>query len=165
MSTFWLHLSKQNFKFSAAHFLIFDEKSAERLHGHNYQVKVNMQVENEESLKKTGYLIDFKFLKKEICRRLEEWDECVLLPQKNVEMKIITESPLHNGRVLEVYFRDRYYVFPKNEVVLLPINNTSVENLALLLAQDFKKIFKKQGLKKIQVVVMETSGQSASVIL
>nr|HPI41863.1 6-carboxytetrahydropterin synthase [Pseudobdellovibrionaceae bacterium] len=39
MSIFSLKLSKDEFKFSSAHFLIFNDHQAERLHGHNYQVE------------------------------------------------------------------------------------------------------------------------------
>ncbi|HEX7673020.1 MAG TPA: 6-pyruvoyl tetrahydropterin synthase, partial [Bdellovibrio sp.] len=63
---------------------------------------------------------------------------------------------------LEVTFRDRFYVFPANEVVLLPVTNTSVENLSLLLAQDFFKEFEKYGVKSVRVLVEETQGQGAS---
>jgi hypothetical protein len=37
-----IELEKESFKFSAAHFLIFPDGSAERLHGHNYRVFVEI---------------------------------------------------------------------------------------------------------------------------
>lgn len=149
-----LHLSKQNFKFSAAHFLIFDEKHAERLHGHNYQVKVDLAFAEKSE---HGYLVDFNILKKEIKARLDQWDEYVLLPKLHPDMKISV-----NGKSTEVRFRDRYYVFPTNEVILLETNNTSVENFSQILLQDFVKSFKKHGIVKLRVTVEESRGQSAS---
>jgi 6-pyruvoyl-tetrahydropterin synthase len=152
-----LHLAKQNFKFSAAHFLIFDEKHAERLHGHNYQVKVDIKAPAEEEAQADGYFIDFNVFKKYIKAKLDNWDEIVLLPELHPEMKF--------GRTekgLEVVFRDRFYAFPESEVILLPVNNTSVEQLSKLLAEDFFKEFKKYGVTKIRVYVEETRGQGAS---
>ena len=69
MKTTTLLLQKQNFKFSSAHFLIFDKHRAERLHGHNYQVKVDITVPPEAELMKEGYFIDFNEFKKLIKAR------------------------------------------------------------------------------------------------
>lgn len=159
METTTLHLHKQNFKFSSAHFLIFNKKSAERLHGHNYQVKVNISVPPEKELNKEGYFVDFNVFKKIIKAKLDEWDEMVLLPGKNEDMNF-----KENGPSLEVHFRERFYVFPKNEVLRLPITNTSVEQLSQLLAQHFIGEFKGYGVQKVQVSVEETRGQGASTI-
>lgn len=153
-----LHLAKQNFKFSAAHFLIFDSTSAEKLHGHNYQVKVDITIGQNVDFDQQGYFVDFNVFKKQIKHSLDRWDEHVLLPGKNTEMKTRV-----NGPSLEVHFRDRFYVFPKNEVILLPVTNTSVEQLATLLATEFYKSFKTYGVSKVRVSVEETRGQGASV--
>lgn len=152
-----LHLYKQNFKFSAAHFLIFDEKRAEKLHGHNYQVRVNIGVPPDLDLSRTGYYIDFNVFKKTIRERLDQWDEMVLLPARHPDMKTEVKGPS-----LEVHFRERFYVFPMNEVHLLEVTNTSVEQLSRLLAQEFFSQFHQYGVSQIQVRVEETSGQAAS---
>jgi 6-pyruvoyltetrahydropterin/6-carboxytetrahydropterin synthase len=149
-----LHLFKQNFKFSAAHFLIFDQKSAEKLHGHNYQVRVDIGV---PKVGDKGFSVDFNVFKKAIKAKLDFWDEMVLLPNLHPDMKISKKSPS-----LEVQFRERFYVFPENEVHLLPVFNTSVEELSRLLAEDFLQAFKAFGILKISVEVEETLGQSAS---
>lgn len=154
-----LHLAKQNFKFSAAHFLIFDEKHAERLHGHNYQVRVDIKAPNEEELHQDGYFLDFNVFKKFIKARLDQWDEIVLLPEKHPDMKF-----KKTAKSLEVTFRDRFYVFPLNEVILLPVTNTSVEQLSRLLAEDFYAEFKQYGVQKVKVYVEETRGQGASTV-
>ncbi len=161
METTTLHLHKQNFKFSSAHFLIFDKNSAEKLHGHNYQVKVNIGVpfENAQLIEK-GYFVDFNIFKKIIKAKLDEWDEMVLLPALHEEMKFTEKGPS-----LEVRFRDRFYVFPKNEVVRLPVNNTSVEQLSRLLATNIKNDLTAFGVQKVQVSVEETRGQAASTTL
>lgn len=157
MSTTTLHLAKQNFKFSAAHFLIFDETHAEKLHGHNYQVKVDINAPADEAQHSDGYFMDFNVFKKFIKARLDVWDEIVLLPQNHPDMKFNKTE-----KSLEVTFRDRFYVFPLNEVILLPVTNTSVENLSKILAEEFYAEFKKYGVQKVVVSVEETQGQGAS---
>ncbi|MGE3756688.1 MAG: 6-pyruvoyl tetrahydropterin synthase family protein [Pseudobdellovibrionaceae bacterium] len=157
MSYMTLRLFKENFKFSSAHFLIFDQIRAERLHGHNYQVSIDLKVpEPGAAWVAPGYYIDFHELKRYIRSRLNQWDEYVLLPGKQPEMKFV-----ENGRTLEVTFRDRFYAFPKEEVILLPIQNTSVEELSRLIAEDVYKAFHAHGLLGIKVCVEETPGQGA----
>lgn len=154
-----LHLAKQNFKFSSAHFLIFDEKSAEMLHGHNYQVRVDITCPENTDKNSSGYFADFNIFKKFIKARLDQWDEHVLLPARHPDMKYKVSV---DGKNYDVHFRDRFYSFPKNEVIWLEINNTSVEQFSALLAKEFFHAFKKYGVKKIKVEVEETRGQSAS---
>lgn len=153
-----LQLAKQNFKFSSAHFLIFDEKNAERMHGHNYRVEVEIRVPAEEEASSRGYFIDFNVFKKYIKSALDRWDERVLLPGLQPEMKFEEKT----AGILEVRFRDRFYAFPTNEVVRLPVNNTSVEQLSKLLAEDFHRQFKQYGITHLTVSVEETPGQGAA---
>src|SRR5678809_1048521 len=56
MERWSIELAKEYFKFSAAHFLIFPDGSSERLHGHNYRVRVEI----EASLTRHGLVLDFK---------------------------------------------------------------------------------------------------------
>ncbi|MEK6627723.1 MAG: 6-carboxytetrahydropterin synthase [Bdellovibrionota bacterium] len=154
-----LHLAKQNFKFSSAHFLIFNENSAELLHGHNYRVKVDISYPNESGAGDKGYFIDFNVLKKIIKDYCDLWDEHILLPEKHPDMKYqISKS----GKNYDIHFRDRFYSFPVIETIWLPITNTSVENLSMLMAKNIFKKVKDLGVTKICVNVEETEGQSAS---
>lgn len=157
MSTTSLQLAKQNFKFSAAHFLIFNATQAERLHGHNYQVQVDIGIPASADISSTGFFIDFNHFKKYIKSQLDLWDERVLLPAKQKDMQFH-----ENGPSLEVRFRDRFYVFPKNEVVLLPVTNTSVENFSRLLAENFMNEFRNHKVSHVSVSVEESPGQGAT---
>jgi 6-pyruvoyltetrahydropterin/6-carboxytetrahydropterin synthase len=150
-----LNLYKEYFKFSSAHFLIFDAQNAERLHGHNYGVQVELVL--PASLPPSGYGAEFGEVKRKISARLEEWDEHVLLPARQPEMKFQEEN-----RHLHVHFRDRYYVFPRNEVILLETHNCSVEELSRLLALDLKTILKPYGIAGFSTTVEESAGQSAT---
>lgn len=158
-----LHISKQNLKFSAAHFLIFDKNNAEMLHGHNYQVKIDLEASLNRDV---GLSIDFHSIKKLVKKICDYWDEKVLLPERCKEMRI-TAHPKYDS--WEVAFRDRYYAFPKKEVVLLPVTNTSVELLselfAGLLIQDLRKQSFAPSIQQLKVTVEETRGQAASTLL
>jgi 6-pyruvoyltetrahydropterin/6-carboxytetrahydropterin synthase len=157
MSKTSLQLAKQNFKFSSAHFLIFDEKNAERLHGHNYRVEVEIGIPQQNHMSERGFFIDFNVFKKYIKAALDRWDERVLLPAAQKDMAFEEKGP-----TLEVRFRDRFYAFPLNEVVRLPVNNTSVEQLSSLLAEDFMREFRQYAIPHITVFVEETPGQGAT---
>lgn len=160
MITSSIHLAKQNFKFSAAHFLIFNEQKAEMLHGHNYQVKVDLGYASE-ALKKDDYFIDFNIFKKMIKAQLDIWDEHVLLPRLHPDMKYKISA---DGKNYEIHFRERFYSLPFNEVVWLDVTNTSVEAFSKLLAVGFLHSFSKYRIQKIRVTVEETKGQSASTL-
>ena len=48
-------IDKDYLKFSAAHFLIFPDGSAERLHGHNYKVYVTIETELDRLKRELRY--------------------------------------------------------------------------------------------------------------
>lgn len=58
---------------------------------------------------------------------------------------------------------DRYYAAPKEDVIVLPINNTSSENLATWfgreLARRLAQRFPDVEVARLRVAVEETSGQ------
>lgn len=156
-TTSTLHLAKQNFKFSSGHFLIFDETSAERLHGHNYLVSVEFKAQQNTDFGAKGYWVDFSELKKIIKEQVDRLDEHVLLPDLHPDFK-----KTKNKSNWDIQFRDRFYSLPQNEIVFLPILNTSVEELSRYLAtQIFNKI-KDFGISSFWLKVEETPGQGAS---
>src|SRR5438477_9965049 len=117
-----IDLSKEYFKFSAAHFLIFPDGSAERLHGHNYRVYVEIDAE----LTRFGLVIDFKAVKPVVRELCDLLDEHWLVPGEHPVLRVAERA----DRVTEVRYLDRYYAAPSGDVIVLPINNTSSENLA-----------------------------------
>ena len=155
MERWSIDLAKENFKFSAAHFLIFPDGSAERLHGHNYRVFVEIEAE----LSRFGLVIDFKMVKpvvREICDRLDEhW----LVPG---EHPVLRWSEREDG-IVEVRYEDRYYAAPREDVIVLPINNTSSENLAAFFGRELKRLLEERfpdvAVAAMRVAVEETSGQ------
>ena len=66
-----IKIQKDYLKFSAAHFLIFPDGSAERLHGHNYKVFVELHTPLDEH----GLVVNFKEIKPLIRSLVDELDE------------------------------------------------------------------------------------------
>ena len=154
MERWAIDLQKEAFKFSAAHFLIFPDGSAERLHGHNYRVFVEL----EAQLSTHGLVMDFKAIKpvvREICDRLDEhW----IVPGEHPVLRW-SES----GGSIEVRYLERSYRVPKEDVLVLPINNTSSENLATWFGRELLGIvrerFRDVQVRSLRLSVEETSGQ------
>jgi len=155
MKTWAIDLAKEAFKFSAAHFLIFPDGTAERLHGHNYRVFVSL----ESELSQHGLVIDFKMIKPLVKDMVDALDEYWLLPG---EHPVLAVRDIGNGNS-EVTYMERRYQAPTNEIIVLPVNNTSVENLAGYLVDDLQRRFAERfpdvPLLSLRVAVEETSGQ------
>ena len=141
-----------NLRFSAAHFISFAGK-CERLHGHNYAVSVSL----EGDLTEDRYVFDFvelKALAKELCDRL---DHCFLLPR---ESRCLEVREAH-GEV-EIRFKDRRYVFPRQDVLDLPLDNITAERLAQYLTAELAAaVGHNDNLNLIEVGVEEAPGQTA----
>ncbi len=159
--TFSIDIAKQHHKFSAAHFLIFDDGTAERLHGHNYQVAVQIAASDARN----GLVADFKRIKPAVSAILERLDERMLVPGDHPELSC---KPSADGSV-EIRYRDRRYVMPAADVVVLPITNTSSENLAAWIAdalvQALRSLLPDLHPSTIEVSVEETAGQRGAVRL
>jgi 6-pyruvoyl tetrahydropterin synthase/QueD family protein len=106
--------------FSSAHFITYGD-TCERLHGHNYGVLVEI----EGTLGEDNLIFDFTVLKrltKDICRRL---DHRFLLPLYNPHLRMHA-SPSE----WEILFEQKRYVFPREDVAELPIDNSTAERIA-----------------------------------
>jgi 6-pyruvoyltetrahydropterin/6-carboxytetrahydropterin synthase len=150
-----IELEKESFKFSAAHFLIFPDGSAERLHGHNYRV----YVEIDAALTRFGLVMDFKSVKPVVRELCDELDEHWLVPGMHPTLTWGTRA----DGVTEVRYLERYYAAPNEDVIVLPINNTSSENLAAWFGRELQQRlaarFADVHVKTMRVAVEETSGQ------
>lgn len=155
MERWSIELEKEYFKFSAAHFLIFEDGSAERLHGHNYRVFVEI----EARLSQHGLVLDFKQVKPVVRELVDELDEHWLLPGEHAELR---HAEREDGSI-EVRYRERRYVAPREDVIVLPINNTSAENFATWIARELRRRlgarFGDLVVERLRVAVEETAGQ------
>ena len=153
--SFIVELKKQRFKFSSTHFTIFSEDRAERLHGHNYQVAVNIKfkVINPD----TGISVEFSELKAMIQKLCDFLDEKILIPSTSPYLSI-GEA----GENIEIKFGEKFYSFPKEDCEILSIPNSSSECLAQWFYTELKDSMKELSVKGYMITIEETSGQSVT---
>jgi 6-pyruvoyltetrahydropterin/6-carboxytetrahydropterin synthase len=148
-------IEKEYLKFSCAHFLIFPDGSKERLHGHNYQVTCEV----EGGLSEHGLVIDFNQVKPIVRAICDDLDEHWLVPGLHPELRYRHRDDKHT----EVSYRDCRYLAPTEEIIVLPINNTSAENFAAWIGRGlFERLrvtFGTASVHRMRITVAETSGQ------
>ena len=149
-----VRVERNKLKFAAAHFATFDG-GCEPLHGHNYAVIIEVT----GGLTDDSWVADFGVLKalgKELC---DELDHKFLLQRDSRVLEI--DEGMSNWKVR---FRERGYVFPKTDVVALPIDNTTAERLAEWFVGRLNDALDERGARNItrlSVAVEEAPGQRA----
>ena len=116
-----VRVTKDYLVFCCAHFITYDGIECERLHGHNYRAAVEV----EGPLAADFYVFDFIALKQRTKEITDELDHHMLLATKNPVIAV-EETPER----VRVTYRDREWLFPRGDCVLLPIENTTAELLA-----------------------------------
>ncbi len=151
-----INLAKEPFKFSCSHFTILSSSKAERLHGHNYQVRVSIKVREIDP--KLGLAFDFNSVKPLIRAFCDELDERILLPGKSEYLKI------ESGKSgVDVQFGKKRYAFPAEDTLTLPLVNITTEELSRFAAERLVRDMKSlPHWTHLKVSVEETRGQSVS---
>ena len=150
-----VRVSKDTFVFCSGHFITYEGDKCERLHGHNYRASVEIEGELDEN----RYVFDFIALKRRTRAITDELDHRMLLPTAN-RFVTLEEGP----RSIRVRYREREWLFPRDECVLLPIENTTAELLARYIAERLREELQRQhqyAPPVIRVEVEENVGQSA----
>jgi len=148
---FTIALSKEDFKFSAAHFTLFPGGGAELLHGHNYRIEVEI---SGGGLDGEGLLLDIEAFKKVLRRRCARLDSLTLLPAESPRLRWE-----RCGESVEVRCGERVYRFPAADVLLLPLVNTSIELLAGMLWGELASHLAGSRVDTLAVSVEESAGQ------
>src|SRR5262249_59915261 len=121
-----VRVTKDHLVFSAGHFISYEGDKCERLHGHNYRTAVEI----ESGLDVNRYVFDFIALKNRTKAITDELDHRMMLPTGNPLIRVEADA-----RSVRVRYRDREWVFPRDDCVLLPIENTTAELLASYIAR------------------------------
>lgn len=156
MPKFKVRVSKDYTVFCSGHFITYEGDQCEAVHGHNYRAAAAVEGELGED----AYVFDFVTLKRllrAICDRL---DHRMLLPLHNAHLRL-SEA---DGEIT-VHYRNKRYVFPRDEVVLLPIPNTTAEKLAEWIGGELENALRAQGAHNLtawEVEVEESFGQAAT---
>ena len=152
-----VRVTKDFLVFSAGHFITFNGKICERIHGHNYRVAVEVDGDLDEN----DYVYDFIALRDQSKAIVDELDHRMLLPSSNRWITLHEDGP--NWKVC---FEDRYWSFPRDECVVLPLSNTTAELLAHYIGTRLLAAFEADGHPRprdLRVEVEECFGQSATV--
>ena len=154
---FRVRVTKDHFVFCCGHFISYAGHQCERLHGHNYRAAVEVDGPLDPS---DFYVFDFVALKQRLKEITDELDHHMLLATANPVIHVEEAD----GRV-RVRYKDREWVFPRDDCFLLPIENTTAELIARYLAgRLLAALRERHGFTpdRLSVEVEENVGQSAT---
>ena len=152
-----VRVTKDHLVFCCGHFISYEGDKCERLHGHNYRTAVEVEGPLDGV---NGYLFDFIALKARTKAITDELDHRMMLATRNPLIKV-EEGP----QSVRVRNREREWLFPREDCVLLPIENTTTELLARYIGQRLLEELRRQhGYEPavLRVEVEENVGQSAT---
>jgi 6-pyruvoyltetrahydropterin/6-carboxytetrahydropterin synthase len=146
-------LERNTLRFAAAHFTTF-EGQCEPLHGHNYDVFVEIEGE----LTSDAWVFDFTEAKRVATGICKELDHRFLLALDSPSLMIS-----QNQGEYEIVFGETRYVMPAKDIAALPIDNTTAERLAEWISGRIAEELTTHGasnVERISVGVEEAPGQA-----
>ncbi len=149
-------VTKDHLVFCSGHFISYEGSKCERLHGHNYRTRVEIEGKLDENY----YVFDFIALKHRTKEIVDALDHRLMLPRNNPVIQVREVG----NRVL-VKHKEKEWDFPQDDCVILPIFNTTAEQLALYIGQRLLESLKVQHNytpEVLRVEVEESMGQSAT---
>lgn len=149
-----VRVAKDSFIFSCAHFITFNRTMGERLHGHNYRVAVDVSGPLDEN----HYVFDFIALRDRTQLITAELDHHMLVATKNPMLPVEVDD-----QRVRVTFGTKEWIFPREDCILLPIENTTVELMAKWIAERLLDDLQARGYSPeiLRVEVEENLGQTA----
>ena len=157
---FEVRLRKAVHVFCAGHFITLADDVCEAVHGHNWTVGVDVAGPPDAH----GMVVDFIALRDAMTTIVARLDHRMLLPAENPALAVTTDAGPTGVAETTVRFRDRRWVFPADECVILPVRNTTAEWIARWIGQQLVAAFASAGRPlegTIRVTVDECLGQSA----
>jgi len=139
-------------RFSSCH-LIPHHKKCSRLHGHTYVLHLKIKGFADES----GFLMDFSDIKRTLQDIASSLDHRVLLPGRNPHINVAEENDS-----VKVQYQDKYYQFPREDVVILDLVTLTAEILSDYILREFvEKAPIPDSIVKISAGIDEGPGQGA----
>ncbi|MCK5074707.1 MAG: 6-pyruvoyl tetrahydropterin synthase family protein [Bacteriovoracaceae bacterium] len=153
-----IEVSKESVGFCASHFLVFKSGRRERIHGHNFKVRAGITSSKTDC----GMVMDFLELSKELKDVVAPLDYKMLLAGDHDSLEI-----QNLGKEVIVKTQDgERFIFPEDDVCILPIEETTAECLARYIAEKLhKKLSGVLAMDRFCVSVEEMEGHSASYML
>lgn len=116
-----LEIHKEELSFCAGHFTIFSATEREHLHGHNYNVSIAFDLDVGQN----GLSFDYRHYKNKVQTLCDQIDSYFLLPAHSPYLKF-EEA----GEYLTAEFNHKKIPFLKEDIILLPVTNITIEELA-----------------------------------
>jgi len=156
-----IHIRKDTLKFAAAHMTVFPDGHKERLHGHNYQVELAVEL-TEPAL---PHMLSYEVFKQALRTVCAEWDEKVLIAGDNPWLETLPAEP----GAYAFRLCGKHYVLPADEVAVLAMDNITAENLAQELFERFwteltrdRSVHWQERIIAVSLRVDESPGQGAT---
>ena len=158
---FQVRLRKAVHVFCAGHFITLTDDLCEAVHGHNWLVGADVEGPPDRH----GMVVDFIKLRDLLSAITSRLDHHMLLPTQNRHLTV-ERTAATGGHAAEVTvrFKDRRWVFPADECVLLPVENTTAEWIARWIGQELLAAMAAAGSPvtgTLRIEVDECLGQSA----
>jgi 6-pyruvoyltetrahydropterin/6-carboxytetrahydropterin synthase len=153
---FKVRVTKDQLTFCSGHFISYEGDKCERLHGHNYRCAVEI----EGGLDENRYVFDFIALKHLTRAITDELDHRMLLPASNRHIQVTRD-----GGAVDARYRGRHWRFPVEDCVLLPVENTTAEELAAYIGSRLRQaLADERGFVPdlLRIEIEEAPGQSAT---
>jgi len=150
-----IKIARDQYKFSCAHMTVFPDGTKERLHGHNYTLAIALDVASVE----LAAMVPFARIKAALAELCAAWKERVLIAARNPYLAI-----LRDDAELELTLCGQRYAMPREDALLLPIDNVSVEALAAHVADLLRERLAALSphVQALEVTIEEMPGQGAS---
>jgi len=166
-TNFEVYVSKESFKFNAAHFVAY-RGFRERLHGHNYRCSVRLYGSRYSGgrIGHDGYVIDFGDVKDVVKRACKELNEHFLCPMYSDVLEI-EHDEVGKQILVKCQVDGTQFVFPRDDCALLPLVHTSAEEIAVYLWGEILRgldgaYLAGRGIQTMEVTVAEAPGQEAT---
>lgn len=146
----------ETFSFSAGHFTVFSANERESLHGHNYSVAATLEARIQEP----GITFNYLIFKKRLQALCDQLDRHFIVAEKCPYLTISEK-----GDYYEIVFNQDKIPFLKKDVLLLPIENTTLEDLSRWFVEQLisdKTFLTENAIEKITIKVFNGPEQSAA---
>lgn len=151
-------LDRDDMKFSAGHFTIFSATERERLHGHNFQVRIEITAKVQDS----GITYDYSLTRRKVLALCKSLNEYMLLPRYSPYLKLSEDEHYYYAE-----FNGEKMSFLKSDTLVLPIKNVTSEALAEWFVSELiadEADVKIKEIITIKAMISITVGQCASAL-
>jgi len=155
MSQHVMELYRGPLKFSSGHFTIFSATERESLHGHNYYLEVKFHSRELAP----GIVFDYRDVKNKLVTMCQRLHTKFLLPTQSPFLSLVEE-----GDYWVATFNQKKLFFLKEDVVLLPLRNISLEELSAWFVRQLEedpRFIEENAIDEIVIKVFNGLEQSA----